>query len=61
MDRADLQIDRLHGPERLLYPSEVFVCPDGVTGAYGRRRHTGADEVEAIEPGLAGDPLGLRL
>ena len=59
MHRADLQIDRLHGPERLLHPGEILVHPDSIIGADRRRRHTGADDVEAVEPGLAQDAVGL--
>jgi hypothetical protein len=53
------QIERLHAAERALNLGQGLVRPYGACGIDLFGRQTGAQHVEAIEPGLLGD--GIRL
>ena len=60
-DGADLEIDDLAASEGALHGGELFVCAHHVLGAEVAFGHTGADDTEAVEPGLLDDVFVIAL
>ncbi len=57
-DRADFQINRLQAAEGALDLGQGFIGTDGLFRREGRRRQVGADHIEPVEAGFAGDVMG---
>ncbi|MYG28233.1 MAG: hypothetical protein F4213_19800 [Boseongicola sp. SB0677_bin_26] len=56
VDRTDAQVG-LRVPERALHARERLVRIDRGLRPHGLRSQAGADHVDAVEPGLGGDPV----
>src|ERR1700730_1981943 len=59
VDRPDVQIDGLQAAEGALDAGEALIGADHVVGSQGVAVDAGADDVEAVEPRLGGDPVGI--
>src|SRR5262245_20812787 len=58
-DRANLEIDGLHRAEGPVDPGEVLVGVYGMIAGQRLPRYAGANDIDAIEPGLGGDLFDL--
>jgi hypothetical protein len=59
VDRPDVQIDGLQAAEGALDAGEALIGADDIVGGQGFVLDIGADDVEAVEPRLGGDPVGI--
>jgi len=56
---ADFQIDGFHRAEGLFHSGEILVCLHRMRGTEVLSRHTGANDIDAIELGLGRDLIDL--
>ena len=59
VDRPDVQIDGLQAAEGALDAGEALVGADHAVGGQDFVLDIGADDIEAVEPRLGGDPVGV--
>src|SRR6478736_59693 len=61
VDRPDLKIDGLDGPERAFGLAQALIEPHDIAGGERCLVEIGADDIEAIEPALGLDGLGVAV
>ncbi len=61
VDRPDLQVDAFERAKGALDLGQGLVAFDQFLGAHGLLRQVGADDIEAVEPGLGFDGLAAAL